>query len=123
MLYIELVNVAAIARGFPVLLYANINPLSLPPTKGGVYNFYNQNHMVKFRVLATASMKMAVFWDVVPRDLVEVYRLIALMMEASSTSETSKNFYQTTRHSIPDDSHLQNYVILHLLKNSVFTED
>jgi hypothetical protein len=32
--------------------------------------------------------------------------LIALMMEAASTSETSVNFYQTTRRNIPEDSHL-----------------
>jgi hypothetical protein len=31
----------------------------------------------------------------------------ALMMEAASTSETSINFYQTTRRNIPEDSHLQ----------------
>jgi hypothetical protein len=33
--------------------------------------------------------------------------VIALMMEAVRTSETSVNLYQTTRHNIPDDSHLQ----------------
>jgi hypothetical protein len=33
--------------------------------------------------------------------------LIALMMEAVSISETSVNFYQTTRRNIPEDSHLQ----------------
>jgi hypothetical protein len=32
--------------------------------------------------------------------------LIALQMEAVSTSETSVNFYQTTRRNIPEDSHL-----------------
>jgi hypothetical protein len=32
--------------------------------------------------------------------------VIALMMEATSTSETSVNFYQTTRHNSPEDSHL-----------------
>jgi hypothetical protein len=32
--------------------------------------------------------------------------LIALMMEAASTSETSANFYQTTRRNIPEDSYL-----------------
>jgi hypothetical protein len=32
--------------------------------------------------------------------------LIALMMEAESTSETSVNFYHTTRRNIPEDSHL-----------------
>jgi hypothetical protein len=31
---------------------------------------------------------------------------IALMMEAVSASETSVNFYQTTRRYNPDDSHL-----------------
>jgi hypothetical protein len=32
--------------------------------------------------------------------------LIALMMEAASTSETSVNVYQTTRRNNPEDSHL-----------------
>jgi hypothetical protein len=55
-------------------------------------------------------------WDgcllvVAPCSLVEVYRrfigdcFIALMIEAASTSETAANFYQTTRRSIPEDSH------------------
>jgi hypothetical protein len=63
-------------------------------------------------------MKMAVFWIVAQCSLVEVYRrlkgacclsysLIALMMEAASISESSVNFYQTTRRNIPEDSHLQ----------------
>jgi hypothetical protein len=60
---------------------------------------------------------MTVFWDVTPCSLVQVYRrfrgicclhhqgvlLIALMMEAAGTSETSVNFYQTTRRNIPED--------------------
>jgi hypothetical protein len=33
--------------------------------------------------------------------------LIALMMEAASTSEMPVNFYQTTRRNIPEDIHLQ----------------
>jgi hypothetical protein len=64
-------------------------------------------------------MKMAVFWVVAPCSLVEVYRrfrrlqtfyhqkIIALMMEAASTSETPVNFYQTTRHNNPEEIHLQ----------------
>jgi hypothetical protein len=44
---------------------------------------------------------MAVFWVVAPCG-----SLIALMMESSSTSETSVNFYQTTRRDNPEDSHL-----------------
>jgi hypothetical protein len=39
------------------------------------------------------SMKMAVFWVVLPYSLIE----IALMMEAAGTSEMSVNFYQTTQ--------------------------
>jgi hypothetical protein len=33
-------------------------------------------------------------------------KLIALMMGTASTSETSVNFYQTTRRNGPEDSHL-----------------
>jgi hypothetical protein len=61
-------------------------------------------------------MKMTVFWDVAQQRLVEAYRRYrsayrlhyqgAVMMEAASTSETSVNFYQTTRRNIPEDSHL-----------------
>jgi hypothetical protein len=46
------------------------------------------------------SMTMTVFWDVALCSLMEVYQhfrgVIALMMEAASTFETSVNFYQTT---------------------------
>jgi hypothetical protein len=35
-----------------------------------------------------------------------IIMVIALMMEAASTSETSVNFYETTRRNIPEDSHL-----------------
>jgi hypothetical protein len=35
-----------------------------------------------------------------------VISIIALMMEAASTSETPVNFYKTTRRNIPEDGHL-----------------
>jgi hypothetical protein len=35
--------------------------------------------------------------------------VIALMMEAASTSEMLVNFYHTTRRNIPEDSHLRGY--------------
>jgi hypothetical protein len=35
--------------------------------------------------------------------------MIALMMEAARTSETSVNFYQTTRRYNPEDSHLRTH--------------
>jgi hypothetical protein len=57
-------------------------------------------------------MKMAVFCDVAPCCLVEFYQrfrgaasglLIALIMEAANSSETSVNFYQTTRRNTTED--------------------
>jgi hypothetical protein len=39
--------------------------------------------------------------------------LIAVMMEAVSTSETSVNFYQNTRRSISEDSHLETKLFYH----------
>jgi hypothetical protein len=70
---------------------------------------------IGFEVFTAASMKMAVFWVVVPCSLVEVYQrfrgpcclhIIALMMEASRTSVTLVNFYQTTRRRNPEYSYL-----------------
>jgi hypothetical protein len=34
-----------------------------------------------------------------------IIAIIALMMEATSVSKTSVNFYQTTQRNIPEDSH------------------
>jgi hypothetical protein len=60
------------------------------------------------KLIRVMTLKMAVFWDITPRSLVEVYQqaIISLMMEAASTSEKSVNFYQPTRRNIPEDSHL-----------------
>jgi hypothetical protein len=58
---------------------------------------------------------MAVFWDVTPCSLVEMTDvsevltfsiIIALLMEAVSTSETSVTFYHSTRCNISEDSYL-----------------
>jgi hypothetical protein len=60
-------------------------------------------------------MKMTAFWDIAPCSLVEVDRcfkvltasiIIAMMMKAVSTSEMLVNFYETTRHNIPEGCHL-----------------
>jgi hypothetical protein len=56
-------------------------------------------------------MKMAVFWDAASCSLV---RAIARMMETANISETTINFYQTTRRNIPEDSHLHFYSVTSL---------
>jgi hypothetical protein len=43
--------------------------------------------------------------------------IIALMMEAASSSEMSVNFYQTTRRSNPEDSHLKIEIRIKFMKN------
>jgi hypothetical protein len=48
-------------------------------------------------------MKMAVFWVAAPVVWWKFIKLIALMMEAASTSETSVNFYRTTQRYKPED--------------------
>jgi hypothetical protein len=48
---------------------------------------------------------MPVFW-ITALCSPTVHHSNALMMEAESTSETSANFYQTTLHNNPEDSHL-----------------
>jgi hypothetical protein len=52
---------------------------------------------VKFQALKAMSMKMSVFWEAA------LYMVIALMMKAVSTYETSVNFNQTIRRNIPED--------------------
>jgi hypothetical protein len=46
--------------------------------------------------------------------------LIALMMEAVSTSKTSINFYRTTRRNKPEDSHLHAYRRENLKSHSLY---
>jgi hypothetical protein len=46
----------------------------------------------------------------------EIYDRCALIMEAESTSETSVNFYQTTRHNSPEDRHHFDGILLTELK-------
>jgi hypothetical protein len=82
----------------------------------GLVQHIKVRHMRFLTTCTIYNSKMTVFWDGSPCSLVEVYRcfrgacydelLIALMMETASTSETSINFYQTTRRNIPEDSHL-----------------
>jgi hypothetical protein len=70
---------------------------------------------VRFQVLKAVSAKMAVFWVVAACCLGEVTNvsgvsassIIALLTVAARTSETLVNFFKTTRHYNPEDSHLR----------------
>jgi hypothetical protein len=55
-------------------------------------------------------MKMTVFWHIAQCSVVEIdrrFRAIPLVMEEVHNSETSADFYETTRRNIPEDSRLQ----------------
>jgi hypothetical protein len=73
---------------------------------------------VKFQVLTVASMKTAVFRDALC-NLAPSSRVIALMMEAISISETSVNSYQITRCKIPEDCNLPSQDIKYI-PNALF---
>jgi hypothetical protein len=76
----------------------NVNIISL-------YSVLINLNLVSFHILKAASVKMTVFWDVEQCSSVDVHHcLIVLKMEATSTSETSAIFYQTTRRNILEKS-------------------
>jgi hypothetical protein len=71
---------------------------------------------VRFKVLTAVKismLKITFFWDVAPCSLADVYRRFggACCLHrrgddgAGSTSETSVNFYQTTRRNVSENSH------------------
>jgi hypothetical protein len=64
--------------------------------RGHVLQDRKVNYKLRFLVPMVMNMKMTVFWYVTPCSLVETDQLIALMMEAVTTSETLINFYHTT---------------------------
>jgi hypothetical protein len=83
---------------------------------------------VRVQILTAAVMKMTVFWGIASCSLVEIDRrfrdayclnhpdlLIALMMEAASTSETSVIFCGTTRCNFPEDRQLYKWMCLDLI--------
>jgi hypothetical protein len=61
---------------------------------------------VESRKLSNVSANIAVSIFRVNMYWLEPARAIALMMEVESISETSVNFYETTRRNIPEDNHL-----------------
>jgi hypothetical protein len=67
------------------------------------------------------NKKITAFLDVAP------WSLVALMMEAISTSEMSVSMYQTTRRNIPEDSHVhtrrRENLKYHLVWNSFWVQN
>jgi hypothetical protein len=69
--------------------------LKMIPTKPRIYK-------VGFEVLTAVITKMALFWDVAPCSLVEVYRFRGACSLHHQGDETSVNFCQTTRRKFPE---------------------
>jgi hypothetical protein len=73
---------------------------------------FEETDEVGFEVLTEACIKMAIFWVVRPcnpTEFTDVSEVLALsIISVISTSETSINFYQTTRRYSPEDGHLKN---------------
>jgi hypothetical protein len=76
--------------------------------------YSNKVLRVRFQVLTAASTNMAILWIVAACSLVGFYRRFRGSCclhhqgdDHPETSETSVNFYQTTRRNNPEDSHLQ----------------
>jgi hypothetical protein len=57
------------------------------------------NEFVRYKVLRVVTMKITVFWDLLPCNPVDIYQCLweaTLKMETEHSSKTSVNFYQTT---------------------------
>jgi hypothetical protein len=65
------------------------------------------NHETNRRWLCSGLLRHVVWWKftIVSEDLAAF--IIALMIEPANISETSVNYCQTARLSIPEDSHFQ----------------
>jgi hypothetical protein len=69
--------------------------------------FQNEQVIKSLLKKTDKPLYLTVFWATAPASL--AVRVIALMMEAASTSETSVKFYHTSRRSNAEDSRLQNF--------------
>jgi hypothetical protein len=83
----------------------------LPPYPFNINNSricIQAGHTIRGKEKVSCSLQSAnlFFFLSIEKLQIEI-RAIALMVEAASTSETSVNFYQTTRRNNPEDSHLQ----------------
>lgn len=78
----------------------------------GICNINTTHAYGSFEVLTEARMKMDVFWVFAPCSKMEVYRgfrcACCFHHLGYRTSDTSLNFYQTTRCKNPEDSNLHN---------------
>jgi hypothetical protein len=78
-------------------------------------------------------MKMAVFCDIAPYNLLKVHRRfsglaayiirkkrpLTALMESATTSGTSADFHKTTWHNIPEDGHLHTQFVSFVDSNTL----
>jgi hypothetical protein len=106
----------------PVILSESFSIFSSVPTEKcrdtskrydwfGFFNILSSLSYINNPVKYKKKIKMTVFWDFAPVELYRLFRGACCLHhqgdEAAGTSETSVNFYQTTRRYNPKDSHLQ----------------
>jgi hypothetical protein len=76
------------------------------------------SHGVEFRGRCRSTLRLCYYCSVVLNSLrvlsASTIRAIAPMMETVGTSETSVSIYQTTRHNMPEDSHVHTNRTLNL---------
>jgi hypothetical protein len=105
---------------------SNVNHVDLDPPHQWHTQFYIQNKDLTMGNLISSGEIRGSYGDeyedgcLLGCDVSEVLTtsIIRAMMEAVSTSKMSVSIYQTTRHSIPEDSHL--YIVTSLRCNVCF---
>jgi hypothetical protein len=94
------------------LLMLNII-LVLVPFRSWFISDVSEDHIASIIITyecpkACSTLKINVFWDVAPCSFVEIYGRFRgayfLHLQGDKTSKTPDNFYETTRHSIPEQN-------------------
>jgi hypothetical protein len=89
-------SVTHLSPGLPFLITATLSPLQSSVTVSSYHSSYcHHDHVI---------LPSSIINIIVEDDCLLLF-IIALMTEAVSTSETSVNFYQSTRRNIPKDRH------------------
>jgi hypothetical protein len=91
-----------------------------------VRRLHKNRRFVRFEVFTTITMKIVVFMDVVPCNLLDIYQCFRetcsfrLQGRRRSSSETWVNVGQISRHNIPKESTLDTELVYYLLLSCLY---